>query len=600
MKKRTMGKVVAFGILIGLLVIGAVKLTTSAQSLTDADITVDYLNESVIVRTDKDEVIYYTENYTKDLSKWDVCEVRERSEKNGVKVKAAIFDISWLNPNKTVRLYLCGDVNTEVVAVDVTWEENLNVEFTGTLLTTDITEAKRWKEVYEGDGTAANPGYPNFSEDTGYFIFTVEENGRDMSHFYLQNVQWRKGDNGVWRTFDELDLKEMNIRGINLEFRITADADVRSTSTAKISVSKLMSAPAILVNPNTMTLGIKNGMEFSFDKENWIMVPEYNKKFGDTEYFVTEDDRKNAIETIYTNQRVTTLLMQEVLGALDENFTMNSAMDKKSLEAQFGNKVEFTDEGMVVYVREIGTERKAASKIAEVIIPYAQADKSIAQLGALVFSYGESKTNTGGIVVENTSEFRYQVGVITPEEWDKIKDSQNDINLANMKWTSIKPGKMLKISNKKVPQGSYLVYRIAADEGQLPSTYRIYGPMEYNELTYVGTAPGKRAAGETIEAVVSTNFVKKNDGTYDGLTFQWQRSDSKLEGAEWTDIAGATKPEYVLTNDDAHKYVRVVVTNEVKVTIGGGNEPRKIIMMTDPEGPVAFVAPKDENKQEGN
>jgi hypothetical protein len=121
--------------------------------------------------------------------------------------------------------------------------------------------------------------------------------------------------------------------------------------------------------------------------------------------------------------------------------------------------------------------------------------------------------------------------------------------------------------------------------------------MAYNELTYAGIAPGKRAAGETIEAVVSTNFEKKTDGTYDGLTFQWQRCvDIKAETPEWTDISGATKPTYEMTNDDATQYIRVVVTNKVTV----GITTKEIIMATDPEGPVAYVTAKDENKPEGN
>ena len=573
-------------LLLGAISIGMMQMkAASAGAIAEANVMVDYVTETITVLTDTDEVVYFTEVYNKDIAKWDACEVR-----NG----KASFDISWLATNKTVRLYLCGDVNTDVISVDITWEEDFSVEFTGTLLTTDITEAETWKQVYSG--------YPNFSEDTGYFIFAIEENGRDMSYFELENIQWRKGDDGVWREYDELDLKEMNIRGIGLEFRVVADEDGRASSTAKISVSKLMSAPVILVNANTMTLGIKNGMEFSFDKENWIMVPEYNKKFGSEEYLITEDEREAAIEKIYTNQRLTTLLMQDVLKAQDSSFTMNTPMNQDNLKDfnKDGQVFELTDEGIVLYVREIGTDRKAASKIAEVIIPYAPEGMAIAEEGALAFSYGESKTNTGGIVVENTTEYKYQVGVITPEEWEKIGDSQDDINLASMKWTSIKPGKMLKISNKKVPKGSYLVYRIAAEDGQLPSTYRIYGPMEYNELTYASIAPGKAAAEETLEVVVSTNFEKKNDGTYDGLTFQWQRCANK-QGTEeeWEDIPGATGPTYKLTNEESTKYVRVVVTNEVKVQIGGGNEPRKIIMATDPVGPVAYVAPKEE-KPEGN
>lgn len=578
MKKGIIGKITAFAVLLVCVLAGAFHLTASADSLNPDNVAVDYVNETITVQTEKDEIIYFTETYNKDVSKWDACEVR-----NG----RAAFDISWINSNKTVRLYLCGDVNTDVISVDITWEEDFNVEFTGTLLTTDITEAETWKQIYAG--------YPNFSEDTGYFIFTIEENGRDMSYFQLENIQWRKGDDGVWRNYGELDLREMNIRGISLEFRVVADntGQYRASSTAKISVSKLLSAPVILVNANTMTVGIKNGMEFSFDKENWIMVPEYNKKFGTGDYLVTEEVREAAIEKIYTNERLTTLLMQDILKTQASGFTMNTPMNKANLEDfnKDGQVFELTEEGIVLYVREIGTERKAASKIAEVILPYAPEGMAIAEQGAVEFSYGESKTNTGGIVVENKSEYRYQVGVITPEEWEEIKDSQDDINLSDMKWTSIKAGKMLKLSNKKVPEGSYLVYRIAAEDGQLPSTYRIYGPMEYNELTYAGIAPGKKAAGETLEAVVSTNFVKKENGTYDGLTFQWQRSSNKA-GAEdeWENIPGATQPTYKMTNDDSNQYIRVVVTN--KVTVSGIE--KTIVMTTDPEGPVAYVMPEAE------
>jgi len=584
MKNKTKVKLAAFVVLLGIILIGAVRFTVSAGAIDSDAVIVDYVNETVTVLTDDDEVIYFTEVYNKDIAKWDACEVRDGK---------ASFDISWIASNKTVRLYLCGDVNTDVISVDITWEEDFSVEFTGTLLTADITEAEQWKQVYSD--------YENFSEDTGYFLFAMEENGRDMSYFELENIQWRKGDDGVWRDYDELDLREMNIRGIGLEFRVVADNEgpARASSTAKISVSKLMSAPAILVNPNIMTLGIKNGMEFSFDKENWIMIPEYNKKFGTEEYLVDESVREAAIEKIYTNYRVSGMIMQEVLKTQADGFTMNTPMNRDNLEDfnADGQVFELTDEGIVLYVREVGTDRKAASKIAEVIIPYAPEDMAIAEEGALEFSYGASKTNTGGIVVENKTELRYQVGVITPEEWEEIGDSQDDINLSNMKWTSIKPEKMLKISNKKVPKGSYLVYRIAAEDGQLPSTYRIYGPMEYNELTYVGVTSGKRAAGQTIEAVVSTNFEKKTDGTYDGLSFQWQRcANVKVETPEWTDIPGATNPTYELTNDDATQYVRVVVTNRVTV----GVTTKEIVMETEPEGPVAYVAPKEEEKPEDN
>ncbi len=575
--KRKKWKFIVFALLLVMLVAGTMQLTVSAKSINPDDVNIDYVNETITVKTTEDKVIYFSEVYNKDLSRWDICEVR-----NG----RAAFDISWVNSNKTVRLYLCGDKNTDVVSVDITWEEDFNVEFTGTLLTTDITEAETWKQVYKK--------YPNFSEDTGYFIFTIEENGRDMSYFNVENIQWRKGDDGVWRDYKELDLKEMNIRGINLEFRVVANNTdkYRASSTAKISVSKLLSAPAILVNPNTMTVGIKNGMEFSFDKEEWIMIPEYNKKFGTEEYLIEESVRENAIEEIYTSERMSAVLMQVILKTQAPGFTMNTPMSKEKLTNTFGDLFDFTEEGIVLYVREIGTARKAASKIAEVVIPYAPDGMAEAVEGELVFSYGESKTNTGGIVVENKSDYRYQVGVITPEDEEYAKlgtAEENNIDISTMKWTSIKNGKMVKISNKKVPEGSYLIYRIAGEDKHLPSTYLVYGPMEYDHLTYAGIASAKKMAGETLEAVVSTNFEKKPDGTYDGLTFQWQVCDNvKVEAPVWTDIENATGAAFTLTNDQADKYVRVKITDEHNNTL-----------YSDEEGPIKYVEPSEEETPEG-
>ena len=612
MKQTTKKKLAVFALLLAIAVIGAMRLSVSAGEKAfnkDTDVKVDYVNETITVYINKDasgnkdEVVYFTETYNKDISRWDVCDVRKITKDNAT-VDAAVFDISWLTNKKNMRLYLCGDVHTEVISVDIIWQEDFKVEFTGTLLTTDITEADEWKRRYAP--------YNKFSEDTGYFLFSMKENGRYTSYFELENIQWRKGDDGVWREMAELDLKEMNIRGINLEFRVVASNDVttpaRASSTAKITLSKLMSAPAIAINPNIMALGIKNGMEFSFDKENWIMIPEYNKKFGTEDYLVTESVRENAIETIYTSERITTLLIQEVLKTQNPNFKRNTALSKTKLKEFFDTNgpVELADDGIVLYVRDIGTGRKAASRISEVIIPYASENMAEAVEGALQISYGESKTNSSGIVVENTADVRYQVGVITKdvvtaEEWTALEGAQyDDLNLANVKWTTIKAGKTYRISNKKVPMGAYIVYRIAAEEGQLPSTYCVYGPMEYNEMTFAEIAEAKKLTGETLEAMVSTNIPKDENGNYEGLSFQWQRSANKMATEEeWTqgNIVGATGQTYVLAESDKDQYVRVVVTQ--KVTTGG--KEKTIEIATEPVGPIVHVPPKEEeNGNAGN
>lgn len=615
MKKSTKWKWTAFVMLCFIAMLGTVGMVASAEATENAIledmINVDYVNETITVKTTKDEVIYYTDSYNKDVSKWDACEVRtievEKEDGTTEEVTAAVFDISWVTQNKTVRIYLCGDVNKKVVNVDIAWEEDFDVEFVGTLLTTEITEAEKWQNVYNPDESNNYPGYPNFSEDTGYFIFTVEKNGRDMSYFDLDTIQWRKGDDGVWRDYDELDLKEMNIRGISLEFRVAASnqdsntdkAGARASSTAKISVAKLNSAPSVTVNTDTMTVAIKNGMEFSFDKETWIMVPAYNKKFGADTKFVTETERKEAIEEIYTNERVSMLLIQEVLKTKVPNFKTNTPMDKNSLQTSYGNVFTFEEKGILLYVREIGTERKAASKITEVYIPYAVEEMAVAEKKDIKISYGESKTNTGGIVVENYSDYKYQVGVITPDdtECSQIEDyliakteiSDYDLDLSSIKWTSVKAGKTMKISNKKVPKGSYLIYRIAGEDGNLPSTYEVHGPMEYDHLTYAGIASTSKMVGETLQAVASTNLYDDNNKLMtDALTIQWQScEDIKAEEPKWDDISGATGETYTLSEGDKNKYIRVKIQDKK------GNEP----MYSDKIGPVKYVAPSNSDAE---
>lgn len=599
MKKITKGKLIAFVLMFVFVLMCTMKLTATADAIPASNVDVDYKYETITVTTD-DKIVYYTDSYKKDLTKWDACEVRDGK---------AIFDISWITENKTVRLYLCGDKHEDVISVDIVWEEDFDVDFTGTLLTTDITEAKTWQGIYEK--------YPNFNEDTGYFIFSIREEGRDKSYFNLENIQWRKGDDGVWRPFSELDLKEMNIRGIKLEFQIVAKSgqNARASSISRIGVNKLSSTPPITVSSDMVAVGIKNGMEFSFDRENWMMIPSYNKKFGTYDRFVDETTRANAIETIYTAERVTTVQMQDLIQAFVTGFDMNTPMDIDNLKKATGFPEEyFTEEGLRIYIREFGTKRSAASKVVEVYIPYAETGKSEAQEGAVDFSYGDSKTNSGGIVIENkTDDVRYQVGVITPEndEYDKVVNyikkgtdpKEYDVDLSNMKWTSVKGGKMFKITNKKVPEGSYLVYRIAGEGGYLPSSYLFYGPMEYDQMTYTGVVAPKKINGQTATAVVSTNlYDEKGEKLLPtaGVTFTWEKcANIKVDEPVWEPIAGATGIEYVFTEADKGYYIRVKAVQKVKAN----GKDKTITMYSDEVGPIKYVAPTPvptEKPKEGN
>lgn len=565
------------------LLAGVMKLTvfaenTNKKAITEDDIVIDYIYETMTVNTTEDEVIYYTNTYHSDLSRWDACEVRDGK---------AVFDISWVNEEKTVRLYLRGDVQTEVVSINLTWQENFRVKFTGTLLFTDITEVNEWRNTYAA--------YPNFSEDTGYLIFTLEENKRDNYYYDLENVEWRKGNDGAWRDFDELDLKEMNIRGIKLEFRIKAenelitnddsgvstasvlkDSGTRASSIARITINKLGTAPEIILDSDAMTIAVRNGHEFSLDKENWILIPNYSRKQGMDDYLVEEIERQNVISEIYTNQRISGLLIQEILG-----LEANTEMTAENLEFEDfdfeldknGNKT-----GIIVYVRDVATEKKAASLIKEVVIPLFKTEQNLYAAKEQDFSitYGESKTGNGGIICNNISignqyypaGIKYQMAIISPKEYAEYEAAgalPNNIDVSKIKWTVIKPGRTMKLTNKKIQEGSYILYRIAGEGDRLPSTYLISEEIRYDKITYAGISSFNQNVGDTLKAIVSTNA----SNAAQNVEYKWQRcSDVKAEVQVWEDITDAEgnvidTSTYTLTEEDVDYYIRVVISNDV-------------------------------------
>ena len=559
-------------------VVGTMKMTADASAITEDDVIVDYVYETMTVNTDEDTLIYYTDTYYPELSRWNVCEVRDADNDGD---KEAVFDISWVDEEKTVRIYLRGDVKQEVVGINLTWQEEFGVKFVGTLLETDITEAQVWKEIYED--------YPKFSEDTGYFIFTIEENKRDNYYFDLDTIEWRKGSDGAWRAFEELDLKEMNIRGIKLEFRIKAnnefvatdngvsatsmltDSGTRPSSIAKVSISRLGDRPEIGVNSDIMTVDLRNGVEFSLDKETWTLIPTYSKKLGSPSYLIDYATREKAISPIYTNKRITSLLAPEILG-----FPVNTEMTESNLSSLGSFEYKMEDGvavGVIIYVREAGTSKKAASLIKEVVIPFAEENMSLAKREDFDIYYADSRTGTGGIVCENISNqntlypdglgVKYQVAILSPKEYKEYEDSNqlDNIDVSTLKWMTVKPGRMLKLANKKVEEGSYLVYRITGENGKLPSTYLISEEIRYDRITYVDFySSSKKEVGELLEVVISTNVRSE-------VEYKWERY-KPLEGEEiednaiikWETIPNIVTNTYELQDADEGCYIRVTVT----------------------------------------
>ena len=191
-------------------------------------------------------------------------------------------------------------------------------------------------------------------------------------------------------------------------------------------------------------------------------------------------------------------------------------------------------------------------------------------------TYGESKTGTGGVICTNISSansdypegVKYQMAIISPKEYAEYEaagDLPDNIDVSKLKWTIIKPGRMMKLTNKKVQEGSYIVYRIAGEEDRLPSTYLISEEIRYDRITYAGLSSSKRDVGDTLEAVVSTNINLETQT----VEYKWQRCNNiDAEVQVWEDITDEegnviNTSTYTLTEEDLDHYVRVVISNAV-------------------------------------
>lgn len=513
----------------------------NATMLPDTSIRVDYQYEFMEVTAGQNTVIYYSDNA--NAAEWESMPVR-----NG----KAVFDISWVKSGVTTRIYLHGDKDTLVTARYINAEEKLSADFVGDISAADVVDIDKWKAVYDN--------YPNFSSETGYILFFTKQGGAATAFFDVDQIEWKKESTGNWQPFEKLNLAQMNAKGVTLFFRIKAvnDADSddgisgrRYSSEAKVILQKIAMSPSVNVNNASMSLGIRNGMEYSLDKVKWYLVPVYGKSATSDAVSVPVIPF-DVLPT--TNRRVTSLAVPLVLGT-----DANAKIDKSLITANPGKYQYEVDEdgeitGIYVYVRTAASERKAASKIAEVLVPFGSAAPNVTN--DITLKYQNTKSGTSGVVLtNNTTAINptiYQYAIVDDPATLTAED------LSGLKWSTLKAAKTLKVSSSKALPGQYFIFRVAPEnKEELPSNFEAYPyPIQYDKVSYAAISTTSLYPGGVISAVTSNNAISGD------ITYTWERSQ-KLTGeyVKITSGVGYANSKYTIKEEDIGYYIRVVISN---------------------------------------
>ena len=519
----------------------------NATMLPDASIQVNYEYEEIAVTAGQNTVIYYSDNA--NANEWEEAEVGADGK--------AVFDISWVKPGVTTRVYVKGDKDSLVTARYINAQEKFSAEFVGDISAADVVDIDAWKDVYKG--------YPQFSGETGYILFFTKQGGAETAYFDVENIEWRKGTSGNWRPFKDLDLAQMNAKGASLYFRIKAvnDADTadkisgsRYSTDAKVFLQKKSIAPTVNVNNAAMSLSIRNGMEYSLNEKDWYLVPTYSKAATGNDVSVKVEDY-DILPT--TNQRITTLAVPFVL-----NVEANRKIDETLITEYPGRYETEKNEGgevigIYVYVRTAAGQRKSASKTERVLIPFANAVPDI--FNDITVQYQNTKSGTGGLILTNNTTVKdgtdYQYAIVDDP------DNMTGEELSELKWSTLKASKTVKVSSSRALTGKYLIFRVTAtNKGELPSEYVKY-PYQiiYDKVTYAAISNTSLYPGGVITAVTGNNAISGE------ITYTWERCDT-VNGTYTTITSGTgyAASQYTIKDSDIGYYIRVKISNTSTVT----------------------------------
>lgn len=514
----------------------------SATMLPDSAIMIDYEYENAVVTAGKNTIIYYSDN--PNAVNWEEAYVNSSGK--------AIFDISFLRPGTTTRIYIKGDVDGIVTARYIYAQQKLVADFVGDVTAADIVDIEQWKKVYQS--------YPSFSGRTGYFLFFLKDGSAETAFFELDRIEWKKGTTGNWQPFSALDLSQMNARGATLYFRIksvndaaTADkkSGMRYSAEAKVFLQKTAVAPTVSVNVATMSISLRNGLEYSLNQKDWFLIPSYYKDATLNSVAIPVTDF-SVLPT--TNQRVNTVAVQLVLGIGANEKIDASLVAKNPSKYQVRREDSGEASGIYLYVRTAASVQKAASRISTIVVPFSKTTPNVAK--DIGVTYQNTKQGESGIILtnrtttENPVDYQYTFvdhpDTLTAEE------------LSLLKWNALKAAKTVKVSSSKALTGQYVIFRVAASgKGELPSNYEKYAyQILYDKVTFALLASTSFYPGGVVTATTSNNQI------YGEITYTWQRCN--MINGTYTDITsgkGYENSKYTIKDSDIGYYIRVKISN---------------------------------------
>lgn len=351
----------------------------STSGLPESAVTIDYEKQEMKVVLGSNQTVSYGKGTTdkepsfyNELSDDFIVSVTE----DGNQKKVATIDISFLSDSKDEYLYIKGDENTAATKILVKKQLKLKVSFTGIL--NDVTDAdSQWRTAYATVKDNIKI-YGNFTEETGYLIFTVDQ----KPYTKLEHIEWRKGLSGQWKPFSELNLQKYSALGAQLYFRLNSGEEQISKE-SKVNLRKLSNAPNTAIDGAKHSIKLTNKMEYRVKVATGAYCEWTTPTFAD-------------------NKASGTLSLRSLSG---------------SDASGNGNGVTTTFLEMELQVRMKATDKKPVSKTKTMNLN--QAGSPVFGSSGIEVALVNSSDLTKGIKVTNHSTNTYQVAIVNK----KVNDS---------------------------------------------------------------------------------------------------------------------------------------------------------------------------------